>query len=28
LNYTIMHLSTRTKSKLQRIKDNKVWNKN
>jgi hypothetical protein len=24
LNYTIMHLSTRTKSKLQRIKDNKV----
>jgi hypothetical protein len=28
LNYTIMHLSTTTKNKLQRIKDNKVWNKN
>jgi hypothetical protein len=28
LNYTIMHLSTTTKNKLQRIKYNKVWNKN
>jgi hypothetical protein len=28
LNYTIMHLSTTTKNKLQRSKYNKVWNKN
>jgi hypothetical protein len=28
LNYTIMHLSTTTKNKLQRIKYNNVWNKN
>jgi hypothetical protein len=28
LNYTSMHLSTTTKNKLQRIKYNKVWNKN
>jgi hypothetical protein len=28
LNYTIMHLSTTTKNKLQRIKYNEVWNKN
>jgi hypothetical protein len=26
LNDTIMHLSTTTKNKLQRIKYNKVWN--
>jgi hypothetical protein len=28
LNYTIRHLSTTTKNELQRIKYNKVWNKN
>jgi hypothetical protein len=28
LNWTIMHLSTTTKNKLQRIKYNKVGNKN
>jgi hypothetical protein len=27
LNHTIMHLSTTTKNKLQRIKYNNVWNK-